>query len=164
MGNNLCFSSRLWLNHLRCCLKSELFFCLSHLSCHFRCDISVCVWYSLSAGLWSALPCSSCCTSSHCPSVQTSSGLVHLAFAGLSKVKIEEETLCFSFNPGDFTCVVCLRAVPGHPGGASLLLAGSHRKPEFLLSEGGIAFLHRGRSGSWFCFTHQETSPAELLW
>lgn len=44
-------------------------------------------------------------SASQCPSVQTSSGLVLFAFTALSKVKIDEETLCFSCNPKDFTCL-----------------------------------------------------------
>lgn len=40
-GNSLYLSSSLWSNHLGCCLKSELFLFLSHVNCHFRCNISL---------------------------------------------------------------------------------------------------------------------------
>lgn len=85
-------------------------------------------------------------SASHCPSVQASSGLVLFAFTALSEVKIDEETLCFSCSPKDFTPMVCLRAAPGHPGGHPCFLLDPTGKPEFLFSEGVTAFLHRGGS------------------
>lgn len=146
-------------------LKSELFFCLSHLSCHFRCDISVCVCGTGSqqgcGQLYPAVPAALPLTVHLSRPPQ---GWCCLLLLLSQKLKLMRKLFAFhltlEISPVWFVWELYLAILEVHP----CFLLDLTRKREFLLSQGGIAFLHRGRSGSWFCFTHQEASPAELLW